>query len=109
MSSTNWDKWIADLSEIREVMLTNPIRGIAAVEGRIEGLWQEIRKNQDAPSQLQGQRIREFLKDISRLSIHGADLVDGWRLVLESASGEYGPGGTPESELFKSSRMSRLG
>jgi len=109
MSAVEWDQWLCDLQRVREEMLTNPIHGVAAVEERIEGVWQEIRKNQDTPSMLQLQRIRAVLRDIRHLSVHGAELVDGWRLVLESASGEYGPGGTPESDLFKSSRMSRLG
>jgi hypothetical protein len=109
MPATNWGQRLSDLEWAREEMLANPIRGLAAVEELIEGVCQEIRKNQDTPPLPQLQRIRAALKDIGHLSIHGAEMVNGWRLALESASGEYGPGGAPESELFKSSRMSRLG
>jgi hypothetical protein len=109
MAATNWDERLADLERAREEMLAHPIRNIAAVEELVEGAWREIRKNPDMPSKFQFEQARQVLKDIHRLSIHGAEMVDGWRLALESAAGEYGPGGAPESELFKSSRMSRLG
>lgn len=109
MAAINWDERLTALESARAEMIANPIRNIGVVEELMEGVWREIRKNQGTPSKSQLQQIRQVLKDILHLSTHGAEMVDGWRLALESAAGEYGPGGTPESDLFKSSRMSRLG
>jgi hypothetical protein len=109
MAATSWDQRLSDLEFARQELLDHPIRNVAAVEELIEGVWQAIRKDQNAPSKSQSEQFRQVLADIGHLSLHGAEMVNGWRLSLESAAGEYGPGGAPESELFKTSRISRLG